>query len=375
MRIPITDVPIEVRRLAAQHLESLRGTELLAASTDAHLDAFAVPLYRPDINETAYYEFTVVGRSEDQQRAVTIETPLYSTTLGPKDSKARRRIKDRAALEIAPSDRAIGFIVVSNGRHDFPVSHWSFDRLPPSYQVATKHTDNGKDEPVELKLARLYKLDALAYAAEDENGELISQSGQMPGLIVGLPYSLDKFGGQIASATANPLNAQATDVEGQSAQHEVKRSQHEIPELKLNDENDWKSFKERYADSFGPLLEHLRKRAARTWELEDLISKLGEGLIAGTTHRVALLGEAVIEMRGPGTEHVRPKIEENVAGPPSLVFYVADVRLQQEVDFDVLIKYGNGESEKLRFFVVSRNVPSNIKAEQSLHKENLEAES
>jgi hypothetical protein len=45
------------------------------------------------------------------------------------------------------------------------------------------------------------------------------------------------------------------------------------------------------------------------------------------------------------------------------------------VDFDVLIKYGNGESEKLRFFVVSRNVPSNIKAEQSLHQESLEAES
>ena len=29
MLIPVKDVPLEVRRVAAQHLESLRGTELM----------------------------------------------------------------------------------------------------------------------------------------------------------------------------------------------------------------------------------------------------------------------------------------------------------------------------------------------------------
>lgn len=37
MRMSIKDVPLPVRRLAAQHLESLRGTELMNGMEDARL--------------------------------------------------------------------------------------------------------------------------------------------------------------------------------------------------------------------------------------------------------------------------------------------------------------------------------------------------
>jgi hypothetical protein len=35
------------------------------------------------------------------------------------------------------------------------------------------------------------------------------------------------------------------------------------------------------------------------------------------------------------------------------------------VDFDVVVSYQDGECERLRFFVVSRDAPSNTKAEQA----------
>jgi len=364
MRVPITDVPLEARRVAAQHLESLRGTELLNGAEDAHLDAHAVPIYRPDIDGIAYYELTVVG-SGGQGRLLL--TRGYSSVPEAEPRKARKTSStEQTGSGESAGGRVIGFIVASNGRHDFPVAHWSLNRLPPSRQVTTDpRTGCDPDERREVNAARLYRLDALAYAAESEDGELVGQSGQLPGLLSGLPHALEGFAGQIASASARPLRADRDDSSAQDARHEVERSKHEPPTLKRSDEGGWKAFKERYADAFGPLLDHLRTRAARTWELEDLIRKSGEGILAGTSHRAALLGEAAIELRGEGAKYVEPTIEENPSGPPSLVLRVRPVSLRQEVDFDVVVRYRNGEHEKLRFFVVSREVPSNVRAEQS----------
>jgi hypothetical protein len=58
-----------------------------------------------------------------------------------------------------------------------------------------------------------------------------------------------------------------------------------------------------------------------------------------------------------------------------LILRAADVTVDKEMDLDLLVKYANGESEKLHFFVVSRNVPSNTKAERALQYKNWEVES
>lgn len=362
MRIPITDVPLQVRRVAAQHLESLRGTEMMTGAEDAHLETYAVPIYRPDIDGIAYYEFTVVGGG--QGRPLLTRGYIPVSEAAPR--KTRRKLStEEEATARSTGGRVIGFIVASNGRHDFPVAHWSLDRLPPSQQIATDpRTDCAPDEGRAAGAARLYRLDALAYAAENAGGELVGQSGQLPGLLSGLPHSLDRFAGQIEFASARPLSAGRDDSDAQHARHEVERSAHEPPALKRSDEGGWKAFKERYADAFGPFLDHLRSRAARTWELDDLIRKSGEGILAGTSHRVALLGEAAVELEGEGARYVVPTIDENPSGPPSLVLHVRPVSLQQEVDLDVVVRYRSGEHERLRFFVVSTDVPSNVRAEQ-----------
>jgi hypothetical protein len=370
MRIPITEVPIEVRRVAAQHLESMRGTELMTEAEDAYLDAFAVPAYRPDIDGIAYYEFTVVGR--DSRRAGLLLTPGYSSALEADPRKAQEMVSARLKVSSeSAGGRVIGFIVASNGRHDFPVAHWSLNRLPPSHQIAADPRTANRDNQRDVNVARLYKLDALAYAAEDENGDLMGQSGQLPCLLSGLPHSLDRFAGQIAYASARPMRAVSDDSSAQDIRHEVERSKDEPPALKWSDEGGWKALKERYTDAFGPLLDHLRTRATQTWELEDLIREFGEGIMAGTTHRVALLGEAAVEVQGEGAKYVEVSLEENPAGPPSLVLRALPVSLQQEVGLDVFVRYGSGEYEKLLFFVVSRDVPSNVKAERTRQRNSI----
>jgi hypothetical protein len=60
---------------------------------------------------------------------------------------------------------------------------------------------------------------------------------------------------------------------------------------------------------------------------------------------------------------VRATVEE--LGAPALVLTATPVSLPHEVDFDVVVTYQDGERERLHFFVVSRDAPSNTKAEQA----------
>ena len=362
MHLPLTDVPIEIRRLAAQHLESLHGTEIAAGAEDAHLGPTAVPVYRPDLEEVAYYELTVVGASRRPSRLLT-----HGFAEQARPAATRRRAK--SADEVVEAGSVIGFIVVTNGRHDFPVAHWSLDRLPPSRQLGLRigdddcePSDNGGGS--ETDFARLYRLDALAYAAESEGGELVGQSGQLPGILVGLPHSLSRHAGQIAHAIAAPATSKPDDSAAEGSKHRVERSRFEAPKLEWAEEGGWPALKERYADAFGPLLDQLKERAARVWEVEDAIRELGEGIHAGTTHRVALLDEAEISLDGEGTKYVEASVDQRRAGPPVLVLQAAAGPLQQEATLEVHLRYRNGDEEHLLFFVVSRDVPSNTKAQR-----------
>ena len=85
--IDLKGVPLKTHRLAAQLLVDSAGTEVAPTWTDDGkllLDPTVRVLYRLDVDGPAYYEFRV---TEEEQR--------------------------------------LGFIVVSTGRHDFPVPHWS----------------------------------------------------------------------------------------------------------------------------------------------------------------------------------------------------------------------------------------------------------
>jgi len=352
MRVSIKEVPFDVRRLAAQHLESMRGTEIMRGIEAACLGEQVVPIYRPDIEDVAYWEFSVIGAGESRR---VLKSVGYDGKC-PSDS-------GETGIRGGPP---VGFIIASNGRHDFPITHWSLDRLPPSLQIAKDARPCDNENIKEGEPERLYRLDALSYVAESKDGEIVGQSGQIPTPIQGLPHNLEHYAGQIISSVSRVLRPERTDESGDGAKHDVERSEFTPPKLNRSDEGGWKALKERYADSFGPLLDQLRRRASKTWEIEDAIRQYGEGIIAGMTHRVALLGEACVELTGDGTKYVRATIEEN--GPPALVLTVASVSVPHEMDFEAIVTYQDGKSERLRFFVVSRDVPSNTKAEQERNR-------
>ena len=352
MRVPMKEVPLQVRRTAAQHLESLRGTEIMYGAEAARLGDHAVPIYRPDIEGVAYWEFSVVhGGRRHILTSRGYASDVKCAGSGSDDSGG--------SMSNGSGREPIGFIIASNGRHDFPVVHWSLDRLPPSLQAAP----SGVEETSKGGPKRLYRLDALCYVAEGDNDEILGQSGQIPAPIRGLPHDLARYAGQIVSSIARVRRPERSDETAEKAEHEFEGSKRAPPELSRDDEGGWKRLKESYADRFGPLLDQLRKRATTTWEIDDAIREFGEGIVTGETHRVALLGEARVELVGDGAKYVRATIEER--GAPALVLAAAPVALPHEVDFDVVVNYQDGECERLRFFVVSRDAPSNTKAEQA----------
>lgn len=360
MRMSIKDVPLPVRRLAAQHLESLRGTELMNGMEDARLADTVVPIHRPDIDGVAYYEFAVMGGRGGG-------TALRLATRGlAKGGDCGCGGKDTQTTPGTGVAAARGFVIVTNGRHDLPIPHWSLDQAPPSLAVMQRQEGFcPKEGETGAEPARLYRLDALAYAAEDANGRLVGQLGQIPSLIVGLPHRLERYAGAISGVIAIPFGEQRTDEGAENARHEVKTSGPEAPQLATAEPDGWADFKKRYADAFGPMLDHLRDRAARVWEIEEAVARFGEGILAGTTHRVALLDEAKLEITGEGARHVRASVEETPGGAPVLVLTASPLSLPQELDLQVAASYADGTKEMLRFFVVSRDVPSNTKADRS----------
>ena len=77
-------------------------------------------IYRPDIEEVAYYEFEVRNSAE--------------------------------------KDRTTGFIVVSAADHDHPISHWSLNNTPVSSRLAESAKKKRKNyRPRLLKLCVLHE--------------------------------------------------------------------------------------------------------------------------------------------------------------------------------------------------------------------------
>jgi hypothetical protein len=369
MHIPLKDVPIGIRRRVLQHLESLRESELSEA-LELSLADTAVPVYRPDREDVAYYEFTLV-RAGGQGR--TLATCGYA-----EPARKQRKAGTDAGAEDRAQAQPAGFVVASADRHDFPITHWSLDRLPPSLQVHEPGSDcgcDGKDKADgsaggERAVVRLYKLDTLSYVAEGKDGEVVGASGQRPALVAGLPHSLEKYAGLVSSSVATPSGRGDDDFRTLPGEHVLEREDAGVPEPKfIEGEIGWAEYRKRYADSFGPLLDALRVQAAGAWEVEDAIDGFGEGIFTGTTHRVGLLGDASVTLRGEGARLVRAELQDNRSGPPTLLLHAAPGSLQQEIDLDVAIKYANGEHERLKFFLVSRDTPTNGRDGKSGHCE------
>ena len=354
MAIDQSKVPTAIRRRAAQHLESIRGTPMAPQVDEARLGSDVWPIYRPDLDDVAYYEFSVElgGRG---RRLVTSAAGLSELLASREPIRARsRRPADAAVISRLDVARDRGFIIVSAAAHDFPVPHWSLDRSPVSAQLAAAAEQGG------AAIDRITKVDSLSYVGESKDGSLVARVGQLPALLEGLPHDLARIEGSNGTLTAQPTTEIRSDDKAEGVEHEAKREAEKPPELKPLEVDDWGAFRERFADAFGPFLDDLRRQAAGAWQVEALIDEFGEGIHVGTTHRVALLEpEAVVELGGEGAALVKAHIDET-AGSTALVLEVPEgTEIDQETDVEVTVSYRDGTNERLRFFLVSGRTPSN----------------
>lgn len=216
MRVPLEKVPIPVWRLAARHLESVRGAPLAQGADAASLGPEACPLYRPDIKGVAYWEFEIVGLKRQIPEAV--RSPRVGT--------------------------GTGFIVVSAGRHDVPVPHWSLDRNPPSRALEQEFADPAGASAV----AKVWRIDSLCYVAEDGGKKYLGHLGQFPPHVTfpSTALKLDAYPGGIVATAARGA---ATD-KGKS-KLAVTASGRKPPVAKMQAWGSWAKAKASYRKSFG----------------------------------------------------------------------------------------------------------------------------
>lgn len=312
--LAISTVPVASHRLAAQLLEELRYSPMAPGWEHAHLGHEVRPLYRPDIDGVAYYEFAVV-------RAVGI-------------------------ADTAGMGEAAGFIVVSTGEHDYPIAHWGFDGLPPTRQLDQIAHEQNK------VAAKFYKLDTLSYVAEDVASNLVASLGEIPAKLTGMdPAWLDQPQ-QIAASM--PGEGQ---VGGDGQFHPGAQTvTGTLPpaSLHISAWDSWSALKDGFSDSFGVLAEDLRRQAAKEWNFNRRAEEIGDGLRKGDQYIVGLLALPTpnVATSGPGTQYIQSEVVSTDGEPSGFLITVLDADPTNVVPFQVEIAYGNGVSEILKFRIL-----------------------
>ena len=340
LRISINKVPKDIRRVAAEHLEAVRDEVNETGAKQAYLGDEVCPIYRPDMTDVAYYEFEVVGTGR-QRRIITtsdMRLPSFSTGTG-----------------IVGLQRAArGFIIASTGKHDFPIAHFSLEHPPISVQLEADADKNNK------KVAKIYKLDALSYVAEDSRGNQISQIGNLPIIPKSFPGNIDRYRDSISKTI---LSAGAASDERVSRRRRALKKTGPPPQhFELIPDVTWHSLKSEYKRRFEVQLADLEQNAKKAWEIQSLVKKHGEGVLVGEPQNIALLRRAAsVEIVGDGADIVKMKLIDRGDGPPSLELRIDDFPFDRETNFKIHIRYDDGTKEELDFFAVSQRIPSRVR--------------
>lgn len=328
MRVPIQKVPIDVRRRAARAVAAMTIEHLFPRDDrkrpQPSFGAEATPVFRPDLDDVAYWEIELEG---------------LSTALPLEEGEAKE------------FDR--GFILIGTGGHDVPVPHFSLDTAPPSRQL----------EALDPALTRVVKLDALAYASEDDNGTMLAHIGTMPPKLEGVPAELPKPLPAGWATTGSPTTEFPEDGD-KTEPVKLRRSREERPFKDYGSWRSWEECKKGYAESYRLHLAALAQRASGPWQIEGLTEEFGQGIRSGETFTVLLLEEGKFELGGPGAEFVSAEFDAG-ANPPRLMLTPKVDASVRDTSFEVGLYYGSGDKESLPFFIVPEDAATTVQPSTS----------
>ncbi len=307
---------MQARRLAANHLAMSSVDEKREGRNDAWLGEEAIPFYRPDLEGVAYYEFPVFEEREP-----------------------------------------VGYIMVSNGRHDHPVVNWNADGPPRSMVLDKLARENGEE------VFRLYRLDDLYYVAEGRNGDKIASLGNPLVEVQGFEPEVLEYEGTYMAFTEFEGEVETEKLDDEDyKENDFKRrlvteGESDPFEFKYADWPSWEEMKKDYGRAFKYQLKLLEDDAEKDWEIEDLVAEFGEGLHRGDRYPVPALYPLKDKVNVPeGAErYVSFDLEEREGAPPILWIDVNDVP-EEEFVFDLAFEYANGLNETLRFALVDMSL-------------------
>lgn len=315
MRAKLDDVPLALTRRAARHLETIRGTELAPGSEAARLGDEACPIYRPDVRGIAYWEFEIAGVKA-------------SSRTGEKQKRGSRS----------------GFLILAVNRGDAPIPHWSVELEPPSRALEAQ-SEKGD-------VAKVFKLDALAYVAEGSKGDYLTHLGQFPPM----PEQPTSPPREVMLSSLEAVPARTTKDDERVGKYELKRTGVRAPKPRLSEWPSWGRVKKGYAAAYRPQLKALRAAKEPAWEIEDLIEKFGEGIHEGESLTVPLLRAGKAELAGGATRAVEMRRLDR--DPPAVELLALKTEEKAEQELQLRLVYADGSEEMLTFFVVPHGAPS-----------------
>jgi hypothetical protein len=250
-RIPIGEVPEEIRRRGARFVERQRSEDPRTWS-EAGLGEYAHPVSRPDVDGTAYYE-----------------------------------------LEVEPE----GYVLLATGRHDAPI---------PNFATEGRSIGRSLEEQAEGTFGGLVWIDRLRFVAEDPDGNVVAARGNDVPRIRGLEALLDRKGdpgGHVRTGPeegSRPAKSDDGVDEGYEPSVLVRENDREPPaEFAFERWSSHDQLKEHYADAYGPLLADLRERAGEAWAVLEEREAVAGSVVPGGAVREPLVGtQAVLEVTG-----------------------------------------------------------------------------
>jgi len=312
-----TDVPMDTYRRALQHLEEQRLSGMSPEWAQAQLGEIQ-PLYRPDMAEPAYYEFAV-------------------------------NAPGAGGLSAAAAEPA-GFIVVSVAEHDYPIPHWATAGQPPTQRMRRQAAEQGKTA------IKFFKLDTLAYAAEDANGQRVATNGNQPHKIVGYDPAWRTLPAPLTEVSWSPQGIVDDPASGEAmVDYNLTVSGTLTSTLQFVGWDSWDQLKEEYAETYEPFLETLRRHAGEAWQVENNARQYGHTMFKGDTWLMPLLWPTpTLAFSGPGLPLVQTTLITPTGLLPRLWITATDALPGQATPLTITVNYANGMHETVLVLIVAR---------------------